>query len=844
VTRQVGRVVRYRFRATFGRRWPGYLAIVVLIGLIGGVAMAAVAGARRTQSSFSTFLASTNPSDLTMSTYGFDVASSKYSQDLTDKIKRLPQVRRVESWIGIGALPLNADGSPHIVATASPVGSLDGLFFDQDRATAVEGRLANPDRDDEFETTALGARLLDLHVGQVVPTGLYSIDQTSSPGFGTPAVAPARRVDMTLVGIVKLNDEITQDDVDQFPTPVIYTPSLTRAMVAIGSTQGTWYGMQLVHGPADVPAVEQELAGLRPIDNVANFREASVMETKAERAIRPEAIALAVFGAIAALAALAIAAQAVARQVRSSEDDLDALRAIGTRPVTIVADSVTGILGAIALGALLACAVAIALSPLSPLGPARTVDPDKGLAADWTVLALGAAVLVVGLAALAVAIAVRSGRQHANKIAGRRARTSRVANAAAASGLPATAVTGLRFALEPGRGRTSVPVRSALTGAVLAVAMVTATLTFASGLHTLVNRPALYGWNWTLGLTSVNGVPPQAQSLLSSDAQVEAWSGYSDTNAVVDGQTIAILFSDNNAAVAPPILAGHALQGNDEIVLGAATLAGLHKRVGDTVTASYGAPADAPFYLPPTSLTIVGTATMPAVIGSGSFADHTSMGTGAIVSNKVLPDAFRQALVNPDPTQSGPPLVFVRLRGNVSAAAGTADMQRIADAGSAAFAADPQAVGDSVSVLQVQRPAEIVNYRATGATPVVLALSLAASAVVALGLTLQASVRRRRRDLALLKTLGFTGRELASVVAWQSSVAGIVGVCIGLPLGIAAGRWLWILFARDINAVPEPTVPMSLVLVAVGALVLANIVAAVPGHLAAKTPASLVLRSE
>ena len=156
MTRQVGRVVRYRFRATFGRRWPGYLAIVVLIGLIGGVAMAAVAGARRTQSSFSTFLASTNPSDLTMSTYGFDVASSKYSQDLTDKIKRLPQVKRVESWIGIGALPLNADGSPHIVATASPVGSLDGLFFDQDRATAVEGRLANPDRDDEFETTALG----------------------------------------------------------------------------------------------------------------------------------------------------------------------------------------------------------------------------------------------------------------------------------------------------------------------------------------------------------------------------------------------------------------------------------------------------------------------------------------------------------------------------------------------------------------------------------------------------------------------------------------------------------------------------------------------------------------
>ena len=60
------RVAWYRFRATFGRRWPGYLAIVLLIGLIGGTAMASIAAARRTQASFATFLASTNPSDLSV----------------------------------------------------------------------------------------------------------------------------------------------------------------------------------------------------------------------------------------------------------------------------------------------------------------------------------------------------------------------------------------------------------------------------------------------------------------------------------------------------------------------------------------------------------------------------------------------------------------------------------------------------------------------------------------------------------------------------------------------------------------------------------------------------------
>ena len=62
--------------------------------------------------------------------------------------------------------------------------------------------------------------------------------------------------------------------------------------------------------------------------------------------------------------------------------------------------------------------------------------------------------------------------------------------------MPTPAVTGIRFAFEPGTGRAAVPVRSALVGTVLAVALVVATLTFASGLHTLVSHPSLYGWNW------------------------------------------------------------------------------------------------------------------------------------------------------------------------------------------------------------------------------------------------------------------------------------------------------------------------------------------------------------
>ena len=150
-----------------------------------------------------------------------------------------------------------------------------------------------------------------------------------------------------------------------------------------------------------------------------------------------------------------------------------------------------------------------------------------------------------------------------------------------------------------------------------------------------------------------------------------------------------------------------------------------------------------------------------------------------------------------------------------------------------------------VVVQSVLHPAEIVDYRSMGTTPAILGAALGAGALVALGLTLLASVRRRRRDLAVLKTLGFTRSQLRAVVAWQSNVAVVIGTLVGIPVGIAIGRALWDLFAHEINAVPSPVIPaVPVTLVGLGALVLANVVAAVPGRIAARTPPALLLRTE
>ncbi len=853
MNRQVLRVAWYRFRATFGHRWGGYLALVLLIGLIGGIAEGSIAAGRRTQSSYPRFLASTNPSDLNVSYFGAAANTnnpySPYSASLTNGIARVAHVKQVRGVVVIVLAPLGPDGAARVdvLSQVATGGSVDGLLFDQDRVSVIHGRMADPNRADEIMMTAGAARTLGVRVGQVVPFGAYTSAQSNSPGFGTPGVAPSLRINAKLVGIIVLNNQVVQDDVDRLPYLLVLTPALTRQLLA--DATGTIYGLQLDHGGSDVSAVEQAVVRVLPPGASYEFHVASPVEAKVERAVKPEAIALGVFGAIAALATLLIALQAMSRQLRSGEEDLQVLRALGAGPAAIAGDGLIGYLGALLLGSLVAGGVAVGLSPLAPLaplGPVRPVYPASGIAFDWTVLAVGLIVLIGGVGAVAVALTyLRAPHRVARRSRFVPARGSSIVRMAASSGLSPAGVVGVRFALEPGQGRTAVPVRSALVGTALAVMMVVATLTFGSGLHTLVSRPALYGWNWSYALYPNSDFPPQTLPLLAHDPDVVAWTGVFAYIFEIDGHNVPVLQGDPRPALSPPILSGHGLTGDGQIVLGAATLAQLHKHVGDTVVVTFGTPQGAPIYIPPTPVRVVGTATLPAAGFTSFVADHTSMGTGALVSDSIMPAAFQQAIRSPDPTLNGPQLVFVRLRKGVSAAAGRADMQRIADAANKVLAADPMAAGTNVDVLGVQRPAEIVNYRSIGATPVFLASGLALGTALALGLTLAASVRRRRRDLALLKALGFTPGQLLAAIAWQATVAAIIGILAGVPLGIAVGRQLWILFARNINAVPEPTVPvLSVMLVALGALLFANIIAALPGHSAARTPTALALRTE
>ena len=818
---QAVRVASYRLRTTFGRQWAGLASLALLIGLIGGLAMGAVAGARRTQSSFPAYLGSTDPSDLTVLTaLAGSGAAPGYDSALVRKIARLPHVEHVESYAGTNAALLAPDGTVANNAVGVP-GSVDGEYFHQDRVTIVEGRMPDPDRPDEALVDAKGAPP-QIRVGTVAPIGFFTNAQESAPDFGRTHVTPRVRVDMKIVGKAVFSQEVVQDDVDAgLDGNVVFTPALMRRLNDC-CVNFTWSALRLDGGSRDVPAVEREVQGALPSRLPVIFSVASLTQAKAERAIEPESIALGVFGGIAALATLLIGAQVIGRLLRARADDLATLRALGADPTMTVVDGLLGIVLAVVAGSVLAAGVAVALSPLSPIGTVRSVYPYTGVAFDWTVLGFGALLLAGALTAVAAFLAYRNAPHRTARRAGHRG--AGAARAAAASGLPAPAVEGIRLALDPGRGRTAVPVRSAMLGATLAMAVVVATVTFAASLHTLVSRPALYGWNWTYGLSAGNPTfvaRDKAAALLDHDRDVAAWTGIYFGTLKVDSRTVPVIGADPNAPIAPPVLSGHGLQAANEVVLGAATLRELHKHVGDTVVVQ-GTGAR------PIPLRIAGTATLPSLGIDATL--HTEMGTGAYLARTRLPTVFGGSAVESD---EGPNEVLVRLRRGADAAAARHRLQQLV----------PFENGGTVSA--VQRPAEIVNYRTMGSTPAWLGFALAAGAFVALGLTLVSSVRRRRRDLALFKTLGFTRRQVAATVRWQASIAVALGIIVGVPLGTIAGRLLWDRFAQAIYVVARPTVPLATIsLLALGALVLANLVAAIPGRQAARAKTAELLRAE
>lgn len=471
-------------------------------------------------------------------------------------------------------------------------------------------------------------------------------------------------------------------------------------------------------------------------------------------------------------------------------------------------------------GVALAALGAALASPLLPFGVARRAEPDPGLRLDWEVLGLGGltVVAVVVLVALLTAIRVTGPRANSTGIApGTR---GFAVPAAMLRRLPASMSIGSRMAFEPGRGRTAVPVRSALVGAAFGALGVVAALTFASSLHHLVTTPAQYGWTWDVEFEDAavwqNGsrVCRNVETQLVRAPSVAAVAAVCDLNIEVDGHPVTGYgFAPLRGTSEPAVVAGRAPRDSREIALGTSTLETLGKTIGDRVRVSGEAGV--------LRYRIVGRVVLPLQAVS---ADPQPLADGATFTGEGLSRLD-------EPAGNGNTNLIVRFAPEVDHEVATEKIASLS--------------GINVVNRRPALPVEIDRLRQLDWLPIVLAAFVGLLAVVAVGHALVTAVRRRRSDLAVLKTLGFNRRQVRATVAWQATALTVVGLVIGIPPGLVAGRIVWGLVADGLGVATSATVPILGVLaIVVGGIAVANLTAAIPARTAARTPPAVVLRSE
>jgi hypothetical protein len=260
----------------------------------------------------------------------------------------------------------------------------------------------------------------------------------------------------------------------------------------------------------------------------------------------------------------------------------------------------------------------------------------------------------------------------------------------------------------------------------------------------------------------------------------------------------------------------------------------VHRRLGQTVRvtvdqtvrpSSYGRASR--------TMRIVGVAVFPS-FSRGSFA-ATDLGSGAAVQAAVLSEPSPQTGCAGRTTCYN--FYLLRYRRGADARADGARLQ-------AAVTASGCPPG-SCTVTADQRPSDIRNYTGVRDTPLLLGAVLALLAMATLIHVLLTSVRRRRPDLAVLKSLGLLPSQVLGTVLWQATALAAASLLVGLPLGVLAGRWAWVLFARSAGVAPAADIPVALVLAAIPVtLLLAIVIAAGPGWAAARVSPASVLRTE
>jgi len=219
--------------------------------------------------------------------------------------------------------------------------------------------------------------------------------------------------------------------------------------------------------------------------------------------------------------------------------------------------------------------------------------------------------------------------------------------------------------------------------------------------------------------------------------------------------------------------------------------------------------------------TIVGTGVIPV---SGGQA---RLGRGATTTVGGLQRFFPEA---------GPEVMWVRVEPDV-------DPFSVVTAVAEELGAPPPSRSEILGAADFDD--QLFTVRRVDKVPLVLAGLVGVMAAGVLAHVVVTGIRARRRDLALLRTVGFVRRQVWATIGWQATVLTAMAVVVAVPVGVVAGRVAWRLYAEALGVVPEPVVPVqALLITAVVVFVVANLVALVPAWRAGRSRIGDVLRTE
>jgi putative ABC transport system permease protein len=346
-------------RADVRRRWPALLSLAVLLGLIGGVVLTAAAGARRTDTAYPRLLTWANASQV------YIVPENVGFTGYYTALARLPHIAAMTT-VSIYNVVLSPRNPGLVNLMSSPDGAM-GVSVD--RVKILAGRLYDP--------RAPGQAMVDQRLAStehLTPGSTLRLYGVPSAPSGVPEYNKAVTLTFRVTGIVVFDDEIVPTGSNNtLPTALVSSP-FTATTAAANLSAGDEAAVRLQPGASQTAFTSAaETLARRYAGTGRNIITLPLSDqvNATERAIRPEAVALAVFAGLTGLIALAVIGQLLSRQLALDAAEFPVLRALGVNRATLVTLSLARLGIVTVTGAAVAVAIAIAASPLMPIGPAR-----------------------------------------------------------------------------------------------------------------------------------------------------------------------------------------------------------------------------------------------------------------------------------------------------------------------------------------------------------------------------------------------------------------------------------------------------------------------------------------